>query len=512
VKELNKDNKIRNWNRISLLILALLVAVQGLLLYQVWSLHMLPTQYFLLLCAACLVITGLLGLLLRQRKLGEWQKKASWGKQIIGIMLSIVILAGCLVGSGAVGRVLGTIGAITAPQKVNVVLEVYVRSDDPAECIEDTDSYSYAMSDDIPQEVSAKMCSELEAHFGHPVQIRTYPGSVAAVDALLTGEADALILDTAYLMVFEDMEGYGDVESRIRVLHEYVVEKEVVQNNWLPLPQKPEKVDVTEKPFLVYISGNDARRELLADGGSDVNILVVVNPEDHQILLLNTPRDYYVVNPASGDGSRDKLSHCGLHGIDNCVGAMEELYGIPIDYYARINFSGFRTLIDAIGGVTVYSDKAFTAGDVNIRYGENHLNGDQALKFARERKNLRGGDNDRGKNQMKLISAMIDQLSVGNLISNYSEILKSLEGMFATSMSAEDIGKLVQFQLTEAPSWDVKSFAVTGDNGNDTCWAKGGGKGYVMYPHDYMVEQAKDLLTRALAGEVLTDEDLLVNQ
>ena len=118
---MNQDKKIRNWNRISLLILVLLIALQGLLLYQVWSLHMLPTQYFLLLCAACLVITGLLGLLLRQKKLGVWQKKARWGKQIIGIVLSIVILAGCLVGSGAICRVLGTIGAITAPQKVNVV-------------------------------------------------------------------------------------------------------------------------------------------------------------------------------------------------------------------------------------------------------------------------------------------------------------------------------------------------------------------------------------------------------
>ena len=505
---MNQDTKIRNWNRLCVLILALLAAVQGLLLHRVRSLHMLPERYLLLLCAACLVFTVLLGVLLVQKK---QQEKLRWGRQIAGILLSALLLLGCGVGIFALDQVHGTIGAITAPQKVNVILEVYVRSDDPAECTQDTDSYTFAMSDDVAQEVAAQMCGELEALFGYPAQINTYPGSVAALDALLTGEVDALILDSAYLMIFDDMEGYEDVESRIRVLQEYVVEKEVIQSTLPSLPQKPEETDVTEKPFLLYISGNDSRWKVLADGGSDVNILMVVNPEDHQILLLNTPRDYYVVNPASGDDSRDKLSHCGAHGIDNCVAAMEGLYGIPIDYYARINFYGFSTLIDAIGGVTVYSDKAFTAGDVYIRKGENYLNGAKALQFARERKNLRGGDNDRGKNQMKLISAMIDQLSVGNLIANYSEILESLEGMFATSMSAEDIGKLVQFQLTEAPSWDVKSFAVTGDNGNDTCWAKGGGKGYVMYPHEYMVEQAKDLLTRALAGEVLTDEDLIVN-
>ena len=506
---MNQNKKIQIWNRICILILALLTAIQGLLLYQLWSLHMLPEKYLLGLIAVCLAFTGLLGLLLIQRRRGKWQKKPRWGKQMVGVFLCVVLLLGFGVGVLALGRVLGTLGAITAPQKVNVILEVYVRGGDPAEYIQDTDDYLFAMSDDISQDVATKMCAELETLFGHPAKILTCSGSVAAVDALLSGKADALILDTAYLMVFEDMEDYEDVESRIKMLEEYVVEKEVPQ---VLLPDRPLQTDVTSDPFLVYISGNDARRKLLADGGSDVNILAVVNPEDHQILLLNTPRDYYVVNPASGNGSRDKLSHCGLHGIGNCIAAIEELYGIPIDYYARINFSGFRTLVDAIGGVTVYSDKAFTAGDVNIRKGENHLSGEQALKFARERKNLRGGDNDRGKNQMKLISAIIDQLSVGNLISNYGEILDSLEGMFSTSMSVADIGKLVQFQLTESPTWDVKSFAVTGDNGNDSCWAKGGGKGYVMYPHDYMVEQAKDLLTRALAGEVLTDEDLLVKK
>ena len=143
-----------------------------------------------------------------------------------------------------------------------------------------------------------------------------------------------------------------------------------------------------------------------------------------------------------------------------------------------------------------------------IYAGENHLNGDQALALARERKNLRGGDNDRGKNQMKLIKSMIQQLSVGNLISNYGQILKSLEGMFTTNFPAEEIGRLVQLQLTENPRWEVFTFAVTGDNGNDFCWGVGG-YGYVMYPHEHMVEHAKDLMERFLKGEVLTEADMI---
>ncbi len=248
------------------------------------------------------------------------------------------------------------------------------------------------------------------------------------------------------------------------------------------------------------------------DGGSDVNILVFVNPKSHQILMINTPRDYYVVNPASGNGSRDKLSHCGLKGIDNCIGALYDLYGVEIEHYARINFSGFRTLVDAIGGVTVYSPVTFYGQGYKFNEGENHLNGSQALAFARERKSLPGGDNDRGKNQMRLIGAMINQLSVDNLISNYAGILESLEGMFSTNFPMEDIGKLVQLQLTEMPSWEILTFAVTGDNGNDTCWAVGGGYGYVMYPHEHMVNHAIDLMDRFMAGEVLTEEDMVPNK
>ena len=508
---MKKHNSDRIWNGFSVLMLVLLAAAEGFLLWQIRKLKMLPNQYFLALCGACLALTVLVGLLMLWQKRGKWQKRAGRGRQIAGIILSLFILAGCLLGSRALDRVLRTIGTITAPEKVNVILEIYVREEDSAQYLEDTAGYTFAMAQDIPEKVAEEMQLRLEQSLGEAPDILRCSGTVEAMDMLLSGQADALILDSAYLFIFEDMEGYEDIQSRIRVLDEYVIEKEEPKVTQPAQTDKPKVEDITSQPFLLYISGNDARLEKLADGGSDVNILVAVNPQAHQILLVNTPRDYYVVNPASGDGSMDKLSHCGLRGINNCILAMEGLYGIPIDYYARINFSGFRTLIDAIGGVTVYSDRAFDTSVIYIREGENYLNGRQALAFARERKNLPGGDNDRGKNQMRLISAMINQLSAGNLIANYAQILESLEGMFSTSLPAEDIGKLVQFQLTQMPSWDVKSFAVTGSNGTDKCWAKSNVYAYVMYPHEHMVEHAADLISRVLEGEVLTDEDLTVN-
>jgi LCP family protein required for cell wall assembly len=510
VENLKQKTSNLIYNIAHFLIVALLAGAQSYLLWQIWKLNMLPGKYFLILCGVCLVLTAIIGLLFR-RKQGKWQKKAGYGRQIAALILSLLLLAGCFFGSRAVSQLRSTIGAITNTEKVNVLLEIYVRQEDSAQYLQDTAGYTFAMAQDVPEDVAEEMRKNLEHTLGETPEILLCAGTVEAVDKLLSGDADALILDNAYLLIFEGMEGYEDVESRIRVLHEYVIEKEEPRETEPTQPEKVSNEKITEHPFLVYISGSDSRREMLANGGSDVNILMVVNPVDHQILLVNTPRDYYVVNPASGNGSKDKLSHCGLGGIDNCIITMESLYDISIDYYAKINFNGFKTLIDAIGGVTVYSERDFYTPEIYIYKGENYLNGTQALAFVRERKNLPNGDNDRGKNQMRMITAMIDQLSVDNLIANYSEILESLEGLFATSMPAEDIGRLVQLQLTQMPSWDVKSFAVTGSNGTDKCWARGTYYAYVMYPHEHMVNHATDLINRVLAGEVITDDDLVVN-
>ena len=515
----------RIWNIVASIVLVLLLVIEGWLLWQIWKLNMLPVAYFIVLAAALLLITALVGLLMYRKRGGKWQKNQVYGRQIVGYILSAVVIAGCLVAGNVVGRVQETVHAITAPEKINVVLEVYVRAGDEAQYIQDAAEYTFGISQDVPEEDSVKILRELESVMGAAVKTASYPTSGNLLEALLSGEVDVAILNSTFLTVMEEVDGYGDIQTRVRMLHELVIEKEVIPETKPAKAENPseedastegdkpteedkqEEKDVLSDPFLIYISGNDARRKELVDGGSDVNIMFLINPKSHQILMINTPRDYYITNFASGKGAKDKLSHCGLKGINNSILAMEDLYGQKVDYYAKINFSGFQTLVDAIGGVTIHSDIAFTTGKYYIYKGENHLNGEQALSFARERQHLSGGDNDRGKNQMKLISAMIKQLSVGNLISNYADILKSLEGMFATSLSAEDIGRLVQLQLTEMPDWEILTLAVTGENGTDLCWHTGY-YAYVMYPHEHMVNHASQLMDRFLNGEVLTEADM----
>ncbi len=264
-------------------------------------------------------------------------------------------------------------------------------------------------------------------------------------------------------------------------------------------PQNPHK-----EPFVVYLGGSDTRSGKLTKGRNDVNILAVINPNTKQLLLVNTPRDYYVSNPA-GDGAKDKLAHCGLYGLENSKEALSRLYDVPVAYGAVINFKGFEALIDALGGVTVYSETAFTTtvGGYRIQKGENSLNGAQALAFARERSKLSGGDNTRGQHQMQVIAAMVRQLSAGNVLSRWREILDSLEGMFATDMPLTAMTKLLTSELGDLGDWEIFSAAVTGTDGSDYNWSSGG-NAYVMYPDD-SVQQVSELIKQVMADESLDE-------
>lgn len=508
-----KNTKI--WRIVSAIVLAITLAAEAVTVFTIWRLDMLPLKYFAVLLAIFVLGTAAVAALMLQRT-GKWEKKKGHVKQIIAYVLCAILIAVCVVASYAVSKLHNTVSNITNNTTVSALVGVYVLSDDPAVSIEDAAGYTFAVTDSYDAENSKATVTEIQELLSCEITTQNYDSSLAMIDALYAQEVDAIILSDSYIGVLDALDDYSDFSEKTKVIFEHTIEKTIVSNtssddSATEATVVPHDFDPTQDPFLLYISGNDARRALLADGASDVNILVAVNPKDKQILLVNTPRDYFVANPA-GDGALDKLTHCGLYGIDNSVQAMSDLYGQPISYYAKINFTGFKTLVDAIGGVTIYSDISFsTTSYTYIQKGENHLNGAQALALARERRNLSGGDNDRGKNQMKIIAAMIDQLSASNLIANYADILDSLEGMFTTSMPKETISQLVKMQLSDMASWDVLSFAVTGDNGSDKPYALGGLYAYVMYPHEDEVEFASQLIGRVLNGEVLSEEDLTLN-
>ena len=275
-----------------------------------------------------------------------------------------------------------------------------------------------------------------------------------------------------------------------------------------PATSAVENIEV--EPFIIYISGSDSREEYFTTERSDVNILMVVNPQTKQILLINTPRDYYIPNPRSSAGTEDKLTHLGIYGVDCSITGLENLYDCDINYYVQINFTGMEKLVDDIGGVTIDNPQSFTAEDT-YWYDEGviTLNGAEALAYARERHAFAEGDNMRGQNQMRLITAMFKKVtSSPTLIMNYKAILEDLEGYILTNMEADEIDTLVRMQLEDFPEWNIQSYAVTGWGGMDTTYSAPWEELYVTYPYYSTVVQGQDLIDRVLDGEILTDEDV----
>ena len=264
---------------------------------------------------------------------------------------------------------------------------------------------------------------------------------------------------------------------------------------------------ITKEPFVIYLSGVDTRGELTENARSDVNILAAVNPVTKRVALVNTPRDYYV--DLVGTDSKDKLTHAGLYGVETSMETLGNLYGVNVDHYIRINFAGFISIIDALGGVDVYSDQAFTSVGSPGYYdpttfveGWNHLDGKSALAFARERHAFASGDIQRGINQMKVIDAMLNKIKSPALLMGFSKIMDAAADCFVTSFSQDQISALVRMQLSDFAEWDIESYTVTGTSSSSTkCYSAKGQKLYVMKPDDSSVSKAREMIASVMGGE-----------
>lgn len=494
----------------------------------VWRMDMLPNQYLMLLVAAGLLVWSLSGLLLflPSRKSGGGKIRRGFAC----VLILLVVLVCAVLTTVATDLYQAMHQIVDDPSDDAITRSIYVRADDPAQTLEDARDYTFAVVESYDTAYAQQVIEYVQKTVGKEVAVESFSSVPAMVDALYDGSVDAIILNSAYVTILEEDTQHTDFSQRTKVLCQVEVQEVEIPVTTNPdpdatkdpdvptqpsmpeitLPSIAEPKDITNTPFVVYVSGSDSRASQISDGRSDVNILVVVNPETKQVLLVNTPRDYYIPNPAGG-GRLDKLTHCGNDGVANSMKSLSDLYGVPISYYANINFSGFEAFIDAIGGVTVYSDYSFTAGSKWIEKGENYLNGAQALDFARERHNVPGGDNTRGENQMKVIKAVIQKMTSSTaLITGYADILDSLGGMFRMNLSVEEISQLVKMQLGDMASWNISSYAVQGrgNGGMERTYSVPWEDLWVMYPDYDTVEHAASLIEKVVSGGTLTEADL----
>ena len=307
-----------------------------------------------------------------------------------------------------------------------------------------------------------------------------------AYDNLKSGKSKAMVLSGSYASLLESVD--SNYASNLKTIYTYKIKK---KNN-----NSAKQVD--SKVFNIYISGIDTYGSISTVSRSDVNIIMTVNMNTHKILLTTTPRDAYVKIPGGGADQYDKLTHAGIYGVETSEQTLENLYGIKIDYYARINFTSFLKLIDQLGGVTVHNDQAFTSlhGKFDFPVGDIQMNSEQALGFVRERYSLDGGDNDRGKNQEKVISAIVNKLASLKSVSNFTSIVNNLQDSVQTNMSLDTINALANTQLDSGSKFTVTSQAVTGtgSTGQLTSYAMPNSSLYMMKLDDSSVESASQAI------------------
>ena len=307
-----------------------------------------------------------------------------------------------------------------------------------------------------------------------------------AYDNLKSGKSKAMVLSGSYASLLESVD--SNYASNLKTIYTYKIKKK----------NSNSAKQVDSKVFNIYISGIDTYGSISTVSRSDVNIIMTVNMNTHKILLTTTPRDAYVKIPGGGADQYDKLTHAGIYGVETSEKTLENFYGIKIDYYARINFTSFLKLIDQLGGVTVHNDQAFTSlhGKFDFPVGDIQMNSEQALGFVRERYSLDGGDNDRGKNQEKVISAIVNKLASLKSVSNFTSIVNNLQDSVQTNMSLDTINALANTQLDSGSKFTVTSQAVTGtgSTGQLTSYAMPNSSLYMMKLDDSSVESASQAI------------------
>lgn len=310
------------------------------------------------------------------------------------------------------------------------------------------------------------------------------------IDKKLTS---GLIEESNYNMILEENPNYEDLFKIIDKIK--IITK---------IDNRDGNVNVTEDTFNILISGIDTAGDISNVGRSDVNIILTVNPKTKQILMTSIPRDYYV-QLYNTTGYKDKLTHAGIYGIDMSINTIEELLDININYYFRVNFTTLENIIDAIGGVDVYSEYSFVSyiGSYQFYKGYNHMNGNQALGFARERKTLPEGDISRAKNQQAVIDGIIRKLTSFSSITKYSNVINSLKDTFQTNMTDNDITSLIKMQLNDNASWNITSNVLSGTGASEYTYSYKGQKLYVMIPDDSSVNDAIDLINQVVSGQML---------
>lgn len=491
-----------------------IAAIAALAVY-LYRLSILPIKYFGIGFAILAVIAAIQGIMI-------FGKQKGLGKSVISFILSLLLIGVSAFAIVFLLRTYTTLNKINETKNVTVVsqMDIYVRNDDPYQTLADLKGHTFGALELMDAQNTEIAIEQISSELGEEINVTKTVGILPLINSLKEGTVDAIIINTGYhdsLAATDDTFG-----TWARLLTSFDVERVVediassgssssdaivkpgttaADASGQPAVTAAPVENVTYDPFIIYVQGMDTRgNQIVADvGNSDVNILMVVNPNTHKILLVNTPRDFYYY--LWGDTNYpDKMTHTGYYGIDCGMTTLNSLYGININYYMKVGFNSVINIVDALGGVNVYSEYSFSQDGYSFTEGENYLDGTGALAFSRNRKSLPGGDRQRGKNQQAVIKAIIQKLTSSAILSNYSAVLEAITSNMVTNFAVEDINKLIQLQLDQNPSWDIQSIAVDGAGDWQYCYSLGSAND-VLTPYWDTVEEAKAQIYAVLNGQ-----------
>lgn len=462
---------MKNKNIVGKIITILQLLVSVICTVVAWNSGLLPKKYMMIFAAGLVILFVLTHVFQYPQN-----KILRYIGMIVSLMI-IIVLSGLCVQLIKADDLIKKVGGATYKTDNMIVV---VKKDDKAENIEDAQNYRFGYQMVIDSDNTQKMLNDIKSTVGRDIKAEEYSTLVDEANALLNGNVDAAVFNEGYIGIIDDsIEGFSD---NVKTLYQYGIKTEV----------KTDTTTSVNDSFNIYISGIDVSGPITTNSRSDVNLIMTVNPKKKKILITTTPRDYYIAIPDVSGDQRDKLTHAGIYGVDASMKTLENLYGININYYARINFTSLVKIVDALGGVDVNSDYEFKTmhGDYEIKKGMNHLTGEMALGFVRERYSFEDGDNQRGKNQEKILTAMIQKACTPAILKNARAVVEGVSDSVQTNMTSDEIAEFINAQIENPTGWEINSQAVGGTGDTQTCFSSGNELLYVMWPDEDSVKNA----------------------
>lgn len=491
-KKKNITSKI--YKILSFLLILISIIFLGSLIYC----NILPGIYQFLVIGVIVVIDLILLILMLKTK-----------KKKTGAFLSVVLMAMMSVGGYYVLRTAGLLNNLNLNYKIYNYSVVVLKNSDYSKLKDiEGEELGYYKTDGEECKASLNKLSKKVS-----TENKSYEEVEKMAGDLLNEDIQVMLVEDTYLDILNEGDGTSPVNGDASVgsdtthvdISNFNNQTKVIYKFSIMVKTSDisKDLDVTKKPFSIYISGIDTYGSIASVSRSDVNMVVTVNPQTRQILLTSIPRDYYVQLHGKS-GYPDKLTHAGLYGVDMSLQTIEDLLDIDINYYVKVNFTSIIDIVDSIGGVDVYSDYTFTSIDgYHYTEGYNKVDGKEALSFVRERKAFSEGDRQRIKDQQAMIEAIFRKCTSRSIITKYNSLLNSIDGSFVTNMPTDRLTSLIKMQISKKYKWTITANSLDGDNSSNYTYSYSSSKLYVMEPIEESIEYAKKLIDSVIDGEKL---------